>query len=381
MSLDPFGGLLDPFAFWDIGATYDRYAAFFDLVIYCAIFIALCTTVLTSRFSGRPGRVLAAVFGIALGVSLVVVERKFGFSLRQASPVAALIAVLLLGFLLAQTLVRIHVPWTLAMPLSYVVIYLFLRAVSPAMMETIAARAPFVHLLTVIMFLICLWRAGAALWPAGGFKLWPHSSDAGFVAMLDRGREKNENGLLKNLRRGEIPEAERDSVKAEHTLLSVLRELNRSAPDWTGIGQASVSITQRADESIIIVDRVRTLDRRLENFDLHELAQLNAYYQQLTDQDRNRLKNQVDLERRKIIQEHAIDQLGGNCERRHGEFRQRMEVLARAAAERDRAAALQAVSEARAIEEMQRAEIRRLLQAEGLLQTLTGRKLRDEKHV
>lgn len=34
MSRDPFGGVLDPFAWWDISATYDKYSGFFDLVIY-----------------------------------------------------------------------------------------------------------------------------------------------------------------------------------------------------------------------------------------------------------------------------------------------------------------------------------------------------------
>jgi hypothetical protein len=33
MSRDLFSGILDPFAWWDIGATYNRYSAFFDLVI------------------------------------------------------------------------------------------------------------------------------------------------------------------------------------------------------------------------------------------------------------------------------------------------------------------------------------------------------------
>ena len=77
MSHDPFSGILDPFAFWNIAGTYEKYSGFFDLVVYCSVFIAIANVVFTSRFTGRPGKVMATAVGIALGVSLAAVERQF----------------------------------------------------------------------------------------------------------------------------------------------------------------------------------------------------------------------------------------------------------------------------------------------------------------
>ena len=80
MSIDPFAGVLDPFAYWDIAATYARYSAFFDLVIYCAIFMAISRAVFVQHFTGRPGKVLSTTVGMALGISLALAEQQFGFN-------------------------------------------------------------------------------------------------------------------------------------------------------------------------------------------------------------------------------------------------------------------------------------------------------------
>ena len=380
MSIDPFAGILDPFAFWNITATYDRYAVFFDLVIYCALFIALAHAVFAGRFSGRPGKVMSSVIGIALGVSLVLVEQQFGWTLRMASPLAALLALLLVGFVLLQTMIHIQVPWTLAVPLTYVTIYLFLRAVSPAMMTAIAEKVPFVHLLTAIMFLICIWRIGVAVWPSG-ISIRRDRGDAGFVASLDRDTEKREFRVIKNMKRRLLPEAERETVQLERNLGALRAELNAKVPNWDQVAQVSSHISHKADDVIQTIDRVRVLDRRIQNFDLHEMSQLNAYYQQLGTQDRERLKNQMLLERRKIIQEYAIEQLTDECERRHQEFRRLMDTLGEAARCRDREAGLKAVTQALAVEEQQRQEMKRVLRAEKMLLSATRQKLGDERHV
>lgn len=380
MSIDPFAGILDPFAFWDIAATYGRYAAFFDLFIYCALFIALAHAVFASRFSGRPGKVMASVVGIALGVSLVLVEQQFGWTLAKASPFAALIALFLVGFLMLQTMVRIQIPWTLAVPLTYVIIYLFLRAISPEMMKVISDRIPFIHLLTAVMFLICIWRIGVAIWPTG-ISVSRHEGDARFVATMDRDTEKREFRLVKKLKRELAPQAVNETAHLERNLDSVRKELNREAPRWDQIAQIASHVAHEGDEVIQIVDRIRVLDGRIKRFDLRDLGQLNAYYQQLSDQDRERLKSQIILERQKIIEESAIEQLADGCEQRHQEFRRLMDVMGEAAYRHDRQAGLEAIAQAITVEEQQRRDMRRLQRAEKMLLAVTKRKLGEEKHV
>lgn len=377
---DPFAGVLDPFAWWDISATYDRYAGFIDLFIYCAIFIALCNAILTSRFSGRPGKVLATTLGIALGVSLAVVEQQFNWNLGKAAPIAVLLALLLVGFLILHTMMRVHISWTIAAPLTYVFLYMFIRGVSPELMSVISHRAPFVHLLAAIMFLLCIWRIGVAIWPHQGDDS-AGQSDAGFVATLDRPREKNELKLVKKLKRHMAPEARRETIRLEHSLEALRREAIRQTPDWNAIAQTSSHIAHKGDEAIALIDRIRVLDRRIRNFDWQELQQLNGYYQSINDQDKEKLREQITLERNKIVQETAIDQIAEACERRHEDFRSAMNDLGRAASYHDRDSTVRCINQAAHIESIQKAELQKLIGAEKRLLAVTRTKLREEKRM
>jgi hypothetical protein len=261
--------------------------------------------------------------------------------------------------------------------LTYVIIYMFLRAISPAMMQSVSETVPFIHLLTAVMFLVCVWRIGVALWPSG-ISFSSHRSDAGYVATLDRGREKGEFKLIRKLRRGSTPEALRNTARLERSLEGIQKELSRELPNWTEMAQVSSQLAHKADDVITIVDRVRVLDRRIRNFDAHELDQLSGYYRQLSPQDRDRLRDQILLERKKIIQECAVDQIADSCERRHEQIRRVLDKLGQALMTEDRTVATQATAEAITMEEQQQEDLKRLLQAEKLLLATTRRKLDDE---
>lgn len=351
MSRDPFEGVLDPFAWWDISGTYDKYAGFFDLVIYSTIFIAVANIAFTGRFTGRAGKAMATTIGIALGVSLTIAERQFGWSLRQAGPIAVLIALLLVGFLILHVLVRIHVSWKLAVPLSYVIVYLFVRAMSPALMAAIADRMPFINLLSAVIFLICVWQIGVALWPKRSGDGTPGGHDAGFIAGLDRPNEEREIRIEKKIKRHLAPEARRETTRLEHTLQALAKELKKERPDYKAVAQALSGIAHKADEVVRTIDRIRTLDRRLRNHDFHQLQDLGSYYQELSDADKGLLREQINLERSKIVQEHAIVELADACERRHGHLRATLDQAARACFASDRASAIQQVETAVANEE------------------------------
>lgn len=379
MSRDPFAGILDPFAWWDIGATYSRYAGFFDLVIYCSVFIAIAHVVFTSRFTGRPGKVMATAVGVALGVSLAAVERQFGWSLRSASPIAALIGLLLMGFLLLQTMVRIHVPWTLAVPLTYVIIYLFLRAVSPQVVSAIAARIPFLHLLTAVMFLICVWRIGVAIWPKRHGDDGVGRDDSSFVSGLNRKLEEREIKAEKRMKRHFIPEIRHETARLERNLEALQRELKRDKPDLQAVAHALSDMEHKSDDIVAQIDRVRTLDRRIRNADWHELQELGSYYRELSEGDREKLKEQILLERRKIVQEHAIVGLAERCEGRQQQFREILDRAARACLSGDRQSVSQHISTAISIEQAQKDDLYRLKTAEKRLLALTKLKLRKEE--
>lgn len=378
MSADPFAGVLDPFAHWNIGATYERYSAFFDVVVYCTIFIALAHVVFLRRFPGRAGKAMATTIGLALGISLAVAGQQYGFSLRAAGPLAVLLLLLLVGFLIFHTLLHIQVSWTLAVPLTYVIMYLFLRAMSPALFDTVAQTVPFISLLSVLMFLICVWQIGVHLWPKRYGANVAHTSDAGFVAGLDRKDEEREVKVEKRVAKHMAPEAYRETSRLENNLEAVQKEMQKDRPEWRAAAQTLSDIAHRSDEVIQAVDKIRILDRRLKNFDLRELQQLSEYYGQLNDSDKARLKEQIQLERGKIIQEHAINQLAERCENRHGEIRRLLDDAQRACYTGSRDLVRSQVATAMAMEEQQRIDLRSLRNSERRLLDLTRLKLKKE---
>lgn len=377
MAADPFAGILDPFAFWNISATYNRYSAFFDLVIYCSIFIAVTHAVLSHRFVGRPGKALSTAIGLALGISFTLLQRQFGWNLGQAAPIAVVIILFLVGALILHLLVKLGMSWKLAVPLSYVIVYLYLRAMATAIGAWIKAKVPFVNLLSAIVFLICVWQLGVALWPSSWGSREPRGQSE-FPAGMNRKDERHELRVEKRIKRRLTPAAERQTAGIQSRLKTILKDLNNEKPDWESVSGALSGIAHDSENVVALIERIRLLDQRLEAFDLREFKELRGYYQQLPEEDRAELKEQIMFERKKIIEEHEILQLAGRCEVRHRDFRHLVDQAAAAVAKRDRIAASRHVSSAIALVNQQSADITQLRRAEKRLLHLTRKKLRTE---
>ena len=322
---------------------------------------------------------MATAIGLALGISLTLAQQQFGWNLRQAGPIAVFIALLLVGFLVLHVLLRVHVAWKLAVPLTYVLLYLFVRAMSPSMLQAVASRVPFINLLSAIIFLICVWQVGVALWPKGRGHGETAASDSSFIAGLDRKHEQREVKVEKRIRKRLAPQAQRETARLQHNLEALLKELKRGSPNWRAISEALSGIAHRADDVVQVIDRIRVLDRRLRNFDWHELQELSGYCSDLDEKDREALKEQILLERRKIVQEHAIVQLAERCERRHQSLRKALDQAAKACSREDRDSTSHHISAAVATEEQQRDDLKRLLRAEKRLLGLTRLKLKKEQ--
>jgi hypothetical protein len=116
----------------------------------------------------------------------------------------------------------------------------------------------------------------------------------------------------------------------------------------------------------------------LRSFDLREFNQLSGYYGQLNDADKERLKEQIQLERSKIVQEHAINELAERCERRQVDFRRVLDQAQQACFAQDRDAVLSQVSVAISTEGQQKNELRSLQNVEQRLLDLTRVKLKKE---
>lgn len=372
MSYDPFAEALAPFAGWNLAATYDKYYALFDLIIYCTIFIALSQAVLGARFRGRPGKALASALGIALGMALAIAESQYGWNLRMAGGLAAIIMLILFGLLLFHLLHQLGMKWDTAALVSYIIIYLLTAGIYPQVLRD----APALVLIAAIAFLICSWKLIMRLWPKG-----KPGNDAGFVAMLDRKREKSELKQIDKTQGRELPEAQKEDRRIEKTLKGLKTELEHPNPDFKTIAQATAAIAHKTDDVIRTLDKVRIMDRRLRNFDWHELQQLRDYCKELGEDDRKKLQQQILLERKKILEEHAIEQMLKTAEPRHRELRRQIDIVATHAQAQSQSKTLTAVVTALRMELQLNGELKQIKKAERKLKSLTRLKLKDEKKV
>ncbi len=374
MSADPFAEALAPFADWNLAATYARYYALFDLIIYCTIFVSLCQAIFGTRFRGRPGRALSAALGISLGTALAISEAQFGWNLRMAGGLAAIIMLILFGLLLFHLLHQLGMKWDTAALVSYIIIYLLTAGIYPQVLRD----APALVLIAAIAFLICSWKFIA--------HLWPHTkpedgNDAGFVARLNQKREKSELRQVNKIQGREIPVAQKQDRKVTKTLLGIKTELNHPAPNYKAVSQATVEISHQTDYVIQTLDRIRIMDRRLRNFDWSELQQLREYFKELGDEDRKRLQQQILLERKKILEEHAIEQMLKSAETRHQELRRQIDIIATHAMAKKKSQSLSATETALRMESQLKHDLRQIKKAEQKLKALTRLKLKDEKKI
>jgi len=374
MSYDPFAEALAPFAGWNLAATYDKYYALFDLIIYCTIFIALCQAIFGARFRGRPGRALASALGIALGTALAISESQFGWNLRMAGGLAAIIMLILFGLLLFHLLHQLGMKWDTAALASYIIIYLLTAGIYPQVLRD----APALVLIAAIAFLICAWKLIMRLWTKGKPE---NQNDAGFVAALDRKREKNELRQLQKTEGRDLPEARKEERRIEKTLKGLKTELQQANPDFKEIAQSTAAIAHKTDHVIQNLDRVRIMDRRLRNFDWHELQQLRDYCKELGDDDRKKLQQQILLERKKILEEHAIEQLLKSAETMYQHLRQQIDSIALHAQAQSQPKTLSAVETAIRMEPPLKNELKQIKKAEQKLKALTRLKLKDEKKI
>lgn len=374
MSYDPFAEALAPFAGWNLAATYDKYYALFDLIIYCTIFIALSQAVLGTRFRGRPGKALATALGIMLGTALAISEAQFGWNLRMAGGLAAIIMLILFGLLFFHILHQLGMKWDTAALVAYIIIYLLTAGIYPKILRD----APALVLIAAIAFLVCTWKLLMRLWP----KAKPgDGNDAGFVASLDRKREKNELKQMNKTQGRELPQAQKEDRRVEKTLKGLKAELGQPNPDFKMIAQATAAISHKTDHVIQILDRVRILDRRLRNFDWHELQQLREYCKELGEDDRKKLQQQILLERKKILEEHAIEQMLKTAETRHQELRRQIDIVATHALAKSQAQTLTGVETALRMEQQFNGGLKQIKKAERKLKALTQLKLKDEKKI
>ena len=127
-----------------------------DFVLAFAFFTALAYAVLAKRFERqRPAVAMSAALGLALAAGLVWWERSNGFSIRDLGPIAAGFAIIILAFVMYQSIRQIGGSWAgagIAMGLSILIAGLLGMhlPIDPQIIQTLVAVALIVGILAFV---------------------------------------------------------------------------------------------------------------------------------------------------------------------------------------------------------------------------------------
>lgn len=271
----------------NLPSFYANYSSVLDAIIFVIIFVGLAQVTLGKRFGNTSGgKAVVVGVGLALALSLVIMEQTMDFSIAQFGPYAAAVFVLLAASVLFYLLKTLGVDSIGSFCTSYVIVYFMLRAVVPSFFYWVRAHAPGLHGLVALGALICLF---AAVWKlVGGF--WPGGDDSKLritafpPSEKPAGRPVQRAGAGQELKllQGELAEIQKQRVKDSEAIIADLDKIVLAIErygDTPGsrnfIGQTiSKDVVPREHRLQTSLRALKKLYDRVEKLEMGMLAQL-----------------------------------------------------------------------------------------------------------
>jgi len=275
----------------NIPRFYSHYSSVIDAIIFCVIFVGLAQVTLGKRFGAtKGGKAVVVGVGLALALSLVIMEQTMDFSIAQFGPYAAAIFVLLAASVLFYLLRMLGVGGFGSFAGSYVVVYFLLRAVVPSFFHYLQSNAPGLHGLIALGALICLfvalWKIASGVWPGAGEKIGKIAER--ITPLPEKPEEapeaKAELGGEMRLLRGKLAEIQRQRVKDSEAIISDLDNIVAVIDRYGDTAESRRLIADKLSRDIVPREhRLRTslralrkLYERVEKFELGMLVQLKS---------------------------------------------------------------------------------------------------------
>jgi hypothetical protein len=154
--------LLKSFGGRDLGALYNDYSAFIDMIIYLILFIGLTEWTLKNKLGyGNKGRTVTAGLGIILAVGLALYEQQAGFNLMSFGPIAMAIVIALMAIAFYEGLKEFGVSKVKAICFAYIGAYAGLAATGVidrllSFSSAGSASIGFLAAIAMLIFYICL---------------------------------------------------------------------------------------------------------------------------------------------------------------------------------------------------------------------------------
>ena len=196
--------LFSPLRDLNIVEFYSRNHYWLDFFIYLLVFIPVVRLSIGKRFEGKEGAVLSTAIGIALALSLSLMERRIGFSIKSFGPIAAAIFIFIVAFLVFQVIRSIGAGSVSAGSTAFAITYFMIRATVPNFFLWLEANqwTRWLHTALVLALAISIWRIFKAIWPKNEIESFSHrlekAPDINPDGFQNIRMEKEEASLIRN---------------------------------------------------------------------------------------------------------------------------------------------------------------------------------------
>ena len=326
-----FGTLFHPLQNLDISSFYNAYHYWIDFFIFLCLFVSVGKITLGRKFGGREGKVLSVVVGLVLALSLSLLEYKVGFSIKSFGPIAAAFLILLMAIVIFNLIKAIGAGNAGAGSFAFVITYFLIRATLPDLILTLEGNSWFawLDLGLMVAVLISIWKIIGSLWSGRDMK--------SFGRVLERSRGPENTNLQRNINdeKQEMSLVKRDlrgitkeGMKEGGNILDRLREMVRIIEEYGSTDKARQLIAEKLNqiapkENFILkqVARLRDLSQRIEDFDIRYFKEIRARWDKVPDKEKDIVREEILLEKNKIITEKELKEMEASLIRNDNDFR------------------------------------------------------------
>jgi len=296
-------GVLDdvfsPLAGWNIAGAYERYQGFINLTLYFVAFLAITFSVCKRWLDRREALLLSTVLAIALSLGLAMIPADW---VRQLSPIALLVIVLILFYVVLEALRRLGFAWMSSGSLAYMFAYLLVRTHRPDLFASAGPFGSVLNLAFLVAFLVAIIKIGSEALKRSetGFVKVGHAArlawGEAFGSPAERALVEKEQKEVEELLQimpaddKALDHVERDVGNAE----KAIRKYGYSRESQHGIAQELAKLRDHESEVAKKLDDLSSLAERVRAIDLDLFTKMKTAYDRLPARERTKVRKAIE---------------------------------------------------------------------------------------
>ena len=307
--MDIIDNALSPFSNVSISGLYDRHSFFFDLIIYTIAFIGIARVSLGKRFQGKGSNMLINAIGIILALSLALVGKSMGFTIKSFGPLSAVILILVVGMGAYHIIKSTGLNVAGSGALSLVLIYFITNSLSPGLFSWVESVFPWIHLLFLVALIVSILGVFAKL-----------AKPRFAFAMPEVAKTIPEEVRDEEMIEQEVNEEIRVSEKQIHTLRDIIHKIDsgfnndRDRMDTAGILDM---LKAKLIEDMKVLWKIKKFTEKVENITVRQFKTLKTKYGKLDKKHRRNALNDLFIEEKKEKFIRNMKKVAGFMESRH----------------------------------------------------------------